>query len=353
MLRKILCSILAFCMIFALITAVSAEEAQIKFVYEAGEFGTQIPDEDEGTEYTNTVAIKIIMKGAELTEKGVCNVSPFTLKWDKNLADLVATKSSYIEAHSGVNKKNGVSNAGYVTANSIKKENAVLGTLYFKLTDEAKNLNNKLDIKVYATEKTLVSFDSDVSYTYCFDEMISVEIPGGTEPEGSEEVEIPSTGGSTAGSSVGSGSASVSSPTTGGKTEDEETSETPLKPLTTMVLTINDCIMKVNNNTLINDVAPIIVSDRTMLPIRVVCQEFGASVEWDDTLKKVTVKGFGKTIEVFVGSEKAYVNGEEVILDAEAFIQNDRTYVPLRFVMENLEAKVDWNEELYQVTISK
>jgi len=38
-------------------------------------------------------------------------------------------------------------------------------------------------------------------------------------------------------------------------------------------------------------------------------------------------------------------------LDSAAYIENDRTYLPLRFVAENLDAMVDWNAEARKVTV--
>ena len=58
-------------------------------------------------------------------------------------------------------------------------------------------------------------------------------------------------------------------------------------------------------------------------------------------------------IEIYINSDKAYVNGEEITLDSPAFIENDRTYTPIRFIAESLGAEVDWNGETQEVTITK
>ena len=122
---------------------------------------------------------------------------------------------------------------------------------------------------------------------------------------------------------------------------------------TIIVLTIDSVEIKVNKNTLINDVAPIIVNDRTMLPIRVIAEELGAEVGWDEAQQKVTVTKDDKKITVYIDSDTAYVNDEVVKLDSPAFIQNSRTFLPLRFISENLGAEVDWDGDLQQVTIKK
>ena len=54
-----------------------------------------------------------------------------------------------------------------------------------------------------------------------------------------------------------------------------------------------------------------------------------------------------------IGSDTAFVNNAEVALDSPAFTENNRTYLPLRFISENLGAKVEWVESTQQVIITK
>ena len=59
------------------------------------------------------------------------------------------------------------------------------------------------------------------------------------------------------------------------------------------------------------------------------------------------------TITVVISESTAYVNGEAVELDSPAFIENDRTYTPIRFISENLGASVEWVEKDQKVIITK
>ena len=108
-----------------------------------------------------------------------------------------------------------------------------------------------------------------------------------------------------------------------------------------------------------NDVAPQIVNGRTMLPARFVAENLGAEVSWDGEKRLVTITGKHLktgdeiTILISVGSDIAYVNGEEIKLDSPAFIENDRTYTPVRFISEELGAKVEWIESEQKVVITK
>lgn len=117
-----------------------------------------------------------------------------------------------------------------------------------------------------------------------------------------------------------------------------------------MVLTIGDTDAVVNGKVIKNDVPPIIRNDRTMLPARFIAESLGSEVDWDESMKKVTIRGVdrnGENVEIiiFIDSDKASVNGEEIILDTKPFIENDRTYTPFRFISENLGYDVIWNEE--------
>ena len=60
-----------------------------------------------------------------------------------------------------------------------------------------------------------------------------------------------------------------------------------------------------------------------------------------------------KIIHLCVDDEVATVNDEEIILDSPAFIENDRIYVPVRFLAEVFDADVSWDNETKQVIITK
>lgn len=102
-----------------------------------------------------------------------------------------------------------------------------------------------------------------------------------------------------------------------------------------------------------NDVEPIIRNDRTMLPARFVAENLGAEVAWDGEARVVTVKSDEVEIKLTIDSAVATVNGVEETLDSPAFIENDRTYTPVRFIAEKLGATVEWDPSLKMVKIAK
>ena len=126
----------------------------------------------------------------------------------------------------------------------------------------------------------------------------------------------------------------------------------------TIVLTIDERDALVYGTTKTNDVAPKVVNDRTMLPARFVAENLGATVEWDGEKQLVTITGKTEKQEdviilITIGSDYAKVNGEDIKLDSPAFVENDRTYTPIRFISENLGATVEWNETEQTVTIQR
>ena len=126
----------------------------------------------------------------------------------------------------------------------------------------------------------------------------------------------------------------------------------------TIVLTIDEHDALVYGITKTNDVAPKVVNDRTMLPARFIAENLGATVEWDGEKQLVTITGKNEKQEdvttlITIGSDYAKVNGEDVKLDSPAFVENDRTYTPIRFISENLGATVEWNETEQTVTIQR
>ncbi len=99
------------------------------------------------------------------------------------------------------------------------------------------------------------------------------------------------------------------------------------------------------------DVPPIIENDRTLVPLRVIFEALGASVEWDGATQTVRAERDGTIIKLVIGG-MAYVNDQPVELDVPAKIVNDRTLVPLRFVSEALGCQVEWFGDTMTVNIT-
>lgn len=122
---------------------------------------------------------------------------------------------------------------------------------------------------------------------------------------------------------------------------------------TEVKLQIGNMTGYVNGTAKTLDAAPVIRNSRTMLPVRFVAENLGATVGWDGATSTVTVSTASTTIEIVIGKATAKVNGVEITLDSPAFIENSRTYLPVRFVSENLGATVAWDGATSTATLTK
>ncbi|MCR4435789.1 MAG: copper amine oxidase N-terminal domain-containing protein [Clostridiales bacterium] len=99
------------------------------------------------------------------------------------------------------------------------------------------------------------------------------------------------------------------------------------------------------------DTLPVIKEGRTLIPVRALTEGFGASVAWDQAKQEVTIQREEVKIVLQIGNNLAYVNGEEVKIDVPPETINNRTVVPLRFIVEKLGLKVNWDAESETVEI--
>jgi len=98
---------------------------------------------------------------------------------------------------------------------------------------------------------------------------------------------------------------------------------------------------------------------RTMVPISAVAESFGAKVDWDAVLRKVTITYDDIEIEflpdyvedVMLVRSIEKNQRKTVQLDSKPVIRNDRTYLPYRAISEAFGYKVYWDEKEYKVIV--
>jgi len=108
----------------------------------------------------------------------------------------------------------------------------------------------------------------------------------------------------------------------------------------------------INGTSLTMDQAPVIVNDRTLVPLRAIFEGLGATVTWNDATKTATGVKDGKEIKISIDSTIAFVGGKLVSLDVPAQIVGSRTMVPVRFISESLGCRVDWDGATKTVIIT-
>lgn len=77
------------------------------------------------------------------------------------------------------------------------------------------------------------------------------------------------------------------------------------------------------------DVAAFIEQDRTYIPLRFVGEALGFDVTWDNASRTAILKNRDKVVKVAVDSNVFYVNGEKFESDVKPQIKNSRTMIPV------------------------
>jgi hypothetical protein len=98
-----------------------------------------------------------------------------------------------------------------------------------------------------------------------------------------------------------------------------------------------------------------IKNQTAMVPVRFISEELGAKVLWDAETNQVTVSDPLTETEIIltVGSTTAHVDGEAVQLPIGPEFKNGSVYVPVRFIVESLGGIVEWDSEYGMVLITK
>ncbi|HYE69596.1 MAG TPA: copper amine oxidase N-terminal domain-containing protein [Anaerovoracaceae bacterium] len=100
------------------------------------------------------------------------------------------------------------------------------------------------------------------------------------------------------------------------------------------------------------DTPPVIKGGRTLIPVRAITEGFGAELSYDQENQTVTITKGDTVIELTLGAMVAVVNGQEIQMDTKANITNNRTYVPLRFVLETFKLSVEWDQDTETIEIT-
>lgn len=96
---------------------------------------------------------------------------------------------------------------------------------------------------------------------------------------------------------------------------------------------------------------PMIISSRSMVPIRAVVEAINGTVSWDNSTQQITLTANGNTVIMWIDKYEIIVNGTTYKIDVAPTIVNGRTYVPVRFAAENLSTKVYWINTTKQAVI--
>lgn len=121
-------------------------------------------------------------------------------------------------------------------------------------------------------------------------------------------------------------------------------------------LNINKTIAYINiDKEVLIDVPPLIQNNRTFVPLRFIAEAFNAQVDWDPNKRQVTIRLGNTEINLWIGNKMTTISTDKDMynfeLDAEPFIRNGRTLIPIRFVAETFKCQVDWFKDQQMVVI--
>ena len=109
----------------------------------------------------------------------------------------------------------------------------------------------------------------------------------------------------------------------------------------------------VNGKKIELDSPPVIVNDRTLVPVRAMFEALNAEVLWDAPTRTVTAFGNGITIKMTIDEDVFTKNGSEISLDVPAQIIKDRTMIPARAAAEAMDCTVTWDGATRTVYVNK
>lgn len=110
--------------------------------------------------------------------------------------------------------------------------------------------------------------------------------------------------------------------------------------------------VELNGEPIVFDVEPKIVNDRTMVPLRAIAEALDAFVFWNETDRSVLFSKGDMVAMLQIGNPKLFLNNDSLELDSPPVIVSDRTLVPLSVISESFGATVAWDDATKTVSIT-
>lgn len=111
--------------------------------------------------------------------------------------------------------------------------------------------------------------------------------------------------------------------------------------------------VSLNGDYIQGDAKHLLKEDRVYVVARTLTDALGQEIQWLAESQQVHISHPDLSILLTIGQSTAVVNEEVYTLDAPPFIQDGRTYIPLRMVSEVLGCQVEWDSQTYTAHITK
>lgn len=100
------------------------------------------------------------------------------------------------------------------------------------------------------------------------------------------------------------------------------------------------------------DQMPVIIDGTTMVPMRHIFETFGMEVGYEAATQTITATDDNNTINLKIDSDKAIVNGKEMLTALPVKLISSRTMVPVRFISESLGITVGYEHKTRTITLN-
>lgn len=98
------------------------------------------------------------------------------------------------------------------------------------------------------------------------------------------------------------------------------------------------------------DVAVFVENDRSYVPVRFISESYDGQVEWTEKTQTVNIKFADRAISLTIGKPEIIINGETQKLDVAPIVRNDRTFLPLRACTEPIGKEVFYSKGLILIS---
>lgn len=115
----------------------------------------------------------------------------------------------------------------------------------------------------------------------------------------------------------------------------------------------SDIKVLVNGEAVEFDRQPALEGETVLIPYRFVIEKLGAKVNWHGETQTVFADYEGTITTIQIGNSLLFVNGESFNLPVAPVIATDRTLVPKEVIEKGLGATVTWDAQTSTVTIVK
>ena len=99
-----------------------------------------------------------------------------------------------------------------------------------------------------------------------------------------------------------------------------------------------------------NDVAVFVENGRSYVPVRFISESYDGQVEWLPETQTVNIAFADRKISLTIGVPEIIINGETKQLDVAPIIRNERTFLPLRACTEAIGKEVFYSKGLILIS---